>query len=315
MKKIAVLGGGGFIGTHLIRYLKKKGYWVRGADLKSPKWSRSPADEFIITDLRRFDCCLIATNGIDEVYNLAADMGGMGFITSHNRQILNNNSLINIYTIEASLANNVKKYFFSSSACVYPMFLQDKVDSPPLKELDVFPALPQKGYGWEKLIHEIRCHYYQQYGLQTRIARFHNTYGPEGEYQGGREKAPAALCRKAILADKELEVWGDGKQTRSFMYIDDCVEGIYRLMQSDWHEPLNIGSDEMISINDLAKMVIKISGKKLKIKYVEGPQGVRGRNSDNSLCKKVLKWQPKIPVKVGIKKTYRWIEKQLSLKS
>lgn len=320
MKKSRVLvtGAGGFIGHHLVRYLKKKRYWVRGADLKRPKWSPTEADQFCIADLRKFDQCLYATLGVDEVYNLAADMGGMGFISSNNCDILHNNSLINIYTIEASRRNGVKKYFFSSSACIYPTYRQGEIDSKPLSEDMAMPAAPQKGYGWEKLLHEIRCWYYQkERGLETRIARFHNTYGPEGEYEGGREKAPAALCRKVAFAEDggSIDVWGDGKATRTYTYIDDCVEGIYRLMQSDYREPLNLGRDRIVSVDELAQLIIDISGKKLKIRHIDGPQGVRGRNSDNSLCKNVLDWEPTIPIETGIVATYQWIKKQTSLKN
>ena len=315
MKRALVCGAGGFVGTHLVRYLKSKGYWVRGADLKYPKWSKTDADEFFECDLRIYSNCLLATIGIDEVYNLAADMGGMGFISKNNSAILCNNSLINIYTLTASADNNVSRYFFSSSVCVYPTNKLATTNPKPLKEDDVVPALPQKGYGWEKLLHEIRSSYfYKEFGLETRIARFHNTYGTEGEYEGGREKAPAALCRKAILAKDggELEVWGDGKATRVFTYVDDTVEGIYRLMQSDYHKPVNIGNERQVSIDNLAKLVIKISGKDLKIKHVEGPEGVRGRLFDNSLARKELHWKAKIPLEKGIKKTYLWIEKQIN---
>jgi GDP-D-mannose 3', 5'-epimerase len=318
MKRILVCGAGGFIGSHLVKFLKEKGYWVRGVDLKYPKWSKSPADEFLKMDLRYWGNCLKATKDIDEVYNLAADMGGMGFIMGNSARILHNNSLINIYTLEASRINKVKKYFFSSSVCVYPVHRLQDINPPLLKEEDALPAFPQEGYGWEKLIHEIRCqYYYEEYGLETRIARFQNCYGPEGEYEGGREKAPAALCRKVILAKdgEDIEVWGDGKQTRSFMYINDNLEGIYTLMNSDVREPVNLGKNEHISINDFAKMIIKISGKKLGIKHIEGPQGIRGRNFDDTKAKELLKWTEKVPLEVGMKETYKWIKKQINLKS
>lgn len=315
MKKAVCLGAGGFIGHHLVKYLKKKGYWVRGVDLKFPQWSESEADEFRLIDLRYGGTCKIATEEVDEVYNLAADMGGMGFITTNNCRILRNNSLINIHTIEASRYNRVKRYFFSSSVCVYPIDKLSTIDPKPLTEKDAFPANPQEGYGWEKLVHEKRCKYYfEEYGLETRVARFHNTYGPEGEYKGGREKAPAALCRKVVMAKdgEAIEVWGDGKTTRTFTYIDDLVEGIYRLTQSKFPGPFNLGNEQQVSIEDLAKLIIKISGKNLKIKYVEGPQGVRGRAFDNALAKRCLKWEAAIPLEVGIRSTYRWIEKQIN---
>jgi len=316
MAKAVVLGGGGFIGTHMVRYLKKKGYWVKVVDIKTPKWSSSDADDFHILDLRSYQNCLEATRSMDEVYNLAADMGGMGFITTQNCRILHNNSLINANTIKASQRNDVRRYFFSSSVCVYPIDKLATVDPKPLKEEDACPANPQEGYGWEKLIHEIRClYYFKEHWLETRVARFHNTYGPEGEYEGGREKAPAALCRKAILAPDggEIEVWGDGKTTRTFTYVDDLVEGIYRLTQSNYRAlPVNLGNERQISIEDLTKLIIKISGKDLKIKYVKGPQGVRGRAFDNSLARKELRWTAKTPLEVGMKKTYKWIKKQIN---
>ncbi len=313
--KAVVLGGGGFIGTHLVKYLKKKGYWVRGVDLKFPQWSESKANEFRLIDLRYDKACEIATEGVDEVYNLAADMGGMGFITTQNCLILKNNSLINVNTIEASRKNNIKKYFFSSSVCIYPIDKLATEHPEPLTEKNAMPANPQEGYGWEKLVHEIRCKYYlREHGLQTRVARFHNTYGPDGEYKGGREKAPAALCRKVIEAKdgEEVEVWGDGKTTRTFTYVDDLVEGIYKLTQSDFPGPVNLGNERQISIEDFVKLIIKISGKNLKIKYVDGPQGVRGRAFDNSLAQKELQFTAKTPLEVGIAETYKWIEKQIN---
>ena len=314
-KKVVVTGSGGFIGSHLVKYLKKKGLFVIGVDLKMPKWSDSKADQFFIKDLRDYKNCLEVTKGVDEVYNLAADMGGMGFITTENCRILRNNSLININTIEASKVNKVNRYFFSSSVCIYPI---DKlaVEHPkPLTEADAFPANPQEGYGWEKLVHEIRCKYYlKEHKLQTRIARFHNTYGPEGEYKGGREKAPAALCRKVIMAKDggEVEVWGDGKATRTFTYVDDLVKGIYLSTKSKYPGPVNLGNERQISIEDFTKLIIKVSGKNLKIKYVEGPQGVRGRAFDNSLARKRFNFTADIPLEVGVAKTYKWIERQIN---
>jgi len=318
-EKVLVTGAGGFIGHHLVTYLRKKGFWVRGVDLKYPEYTDIDADEFEILDLRRWDNCLQATRGVDEVYALAADMGGMGFISFHHAEILRNNSLINIHTLEAARLNGVKRYFYTSSACVYPEYKQVKTNVVPLKEEDAYPAQPQDAYGWEKLIIERLCHHYREdYRLETRIVRFHNIFGPLGSWEGGREKAPAAMCRKVatvkLTGNHEIEVWGDGKQTRSFCYIDDCVEGIYRLMRSSFHEPLNLGQDRLISINELAKMVAKIAGIKIKIKHVEGPQGVRGRNSDNSKLRKVLKWEPKISLEDGLAKTYSWIEDQVRIK-
>lgn len=319
-KKVLVTGAGGFIGHHLVTFLKGKGYWVRGVDIKYPLYEKSKADEFKILDLRLWPNCLKATKGIDEVYGLAADMGGMGYISANNSLILHNNSLINLHMLEASRINNVKRYFYTSSACVYPEYKQMKTKVTPLKEEDVYPAMPQDAYGWEKLIFERVCkHYYEDYGLETRIVRFHNIFGPLGTWDGGREKAPAAMCRKIAIAKltgkHTIEIWGDGKQTRSFCYIDDCLQGIYKLMRSDYHEPLNLGQDRLISINDLAKLVAKIAGVKIKIKHIKGPQGVRGRNSDNSRLKKVLKWEPQISLEEGLKKTYNWIEKQVKLKA
>lgn len=316
MNKAVVCGAGGFIGSHLIKYLKEKGYWVRGVDLYWPKWSDSKADEFMLLDLRHADSCRLALNGADEVYNLAADMGGMGFIGKYNYKILRNNSLININTLETCKRLGIRKYFFSSSACAYPMDRLEKIDAKPIKEEEVLPANPQGGYGWEKLIHEFRCKYLSgEHGFQTRVARFFNTYGPEGTYEGERAKAPAALCRKVIEAEDEIEVWGDGKTTRCFTYIDDTVEGVYRLMQSGCNEPVHIGNPDMVSIEDLVKLIIEISGKDLKIKYVDGPQGVRGRRPDNTKIQEVLEWQPSIPLRLGMKKTYKWIERQLNLSS
>ena len=311
-----VTGAGGFIGHHLVSYLKAAGYRVRGVDIKLPEYGGTDADEFMLLDLRELKNCLTCTAGMKFVYNLAADMGGIGYITASRAGIAHNNSLINLYMLEAARRSDVERFLFSSSACVYPHGLQTSPDVTPLREEDAFPAQPEEGYGFEKLYAEKLCQYYtEDYGLPTRVVRFHNVYGPLGTYDGGREKAPAAMCRKVASAPNpgQIEVWGDGKQTRSFMYIDDCVEGIHRIMRSDYGKPLNLGTDELVTVDELAEIVIGASEKKIALVHdLSKPQGVRGRNSDNTRLQEVLRWEPRMTLRKGIVPTYRWIAAELA---
>jgi GDP-D-mannose 3', 5'-epimerase len=314
--RILVTGAGGFIGHHLVNRLKAEGHWVRGVDLKTPEYEPSLADEFEILDLRRYDNCLQTTRGqIDQAYNLAADMGGIGYISSSHAEIAKNNILINTHMLEAARLNRLSRFLFSSSACVYAGYKQKDTDISPLREEDAYPADPEPGYGWEKLFTEELCRYYQRdHRLDTRIVRFHNVYGPLGTYEGGKEKAPAAISRKVALANDgdEIEIWGDGQQTRSFMYIDDCLEGLVRLMESSYYEPLNLGTSRLVSIDELVDIISAIAGKSLTKRHdLSKPQGVRGRNSDNSRLFEVLGWEPSISLEVGLDVTYRWIENEL----
>lgn len=314
--KVLVTGAGGFIGHHLVKSLVAHGYWVRGVDIKEPEYEITAAQEFRILDLRYWENCLEATQGMKEVYGLAANMGGIGFIETNKGEIVRDNTLINLHSIEAARINGVKRYLYTSSACVYPGYRQSQTNVTPLREEDAYPADAEDGYGWEKLYMERICrHYREDFGLDTRVVRFHNIFGPLGTYDGGREKSPAAICRKIALADEGdfIEVWGDGEQTRSYCYIDDCVEGIYRLMRSDYRDPLNLGQDRMLSINELVDIIASIAGKRIRKAYdLSKPQGVRGRNSDNTRLRAVLNWEPHISLEEGLRRTYQWISRQLA---
>ena len=315
-KTALVTGAGGFIGHHLVKYLVGLGYFVRGADLKYPEYEDTDADEFMIGDLRDYKQCLRVTKRMDEVYHLAADMGGIGYISVLHAEITLNNTLIDAHMLQAAQHHEIKRFLFSSSACVYPQYLQRDPDVVPLREEDAFPADPEEGYGLEKLYTEKLCQYFtEDWHLPTRVVRFHNVYGPLGTYDGGREKAPAALSRKiaALNSGDELQIWGDGKQTRSFMYVDDCVEGIHRIMRSDYRSPLNLGTDELVTVDELVDIIANIAGKSVVKRHdTSKPQGVRGRNSDNSRLRSVLGWEPKTTLRQGLVPTYRWIEQRVS---
>jgi GDP-D-mannose 3',5'-epimerase len=314
-KRVLVTGAGGFIGHHLVKSLVKRGYWVRGADIKAPEFEPSAAHEFELVDLRRFDNCLLATRGVDEVYALAANMGGIGFIENNKAVIVRDNTMISMNTIEATRVNGAERLLYTSSACIYPGYRQKETAVTPLREEDAYPADAEDGYGWEKLYMERVCrHYTEDFGLDTRVVRFHNIFGPLGTYDGGREKSPAAICRKIALAGKSdsIEVWGDGLQTRSYCYIDDCVEGLYRLMTSGTPDPINLGQDRMISINELVDMVAAIAGKNISKRHeLDRPLGVRGRNSDNTRIREQLAWEPTVSLEDGLARTYAWIHAQL----
>ncbi len=312
-----VTGAGGFIGHHLTSFLKAQGYWVRGADTKEPQFEPTQADEFVLGDLLQPSNCLAAATGVDEVYHLAATMGGIGFIEYNKSMIAHDNVIIDANMLEASHLAGVRRFFFASSACVYPPARLRTHDAAPLREEDAYPADPVDAYGWEKLYAERLCrHYREDFALETRVARFHSMYGPLGTYDGGREKAPAAICRKVARAHDggSIEIWGDGEQTRTYCYIDDCVEGIHRLMQSRHHEPLNLGSDRLISINDLARLVADVADKRLELEHVDGPEGVRGRGSDNSRMRAVLGWEPRVSLEEGMRRTYNWIARDIAIR-
>lgn len=317
MTRILVNGAGGFIGGHLVKFLKDTGHWVRGVDLKNHEFMEVPADEYVVGDLRETNFVREATEGIDIVYQLAADMGGAGYIFTgeNDAAIMHNSAMINLNTLQMAVENKVKKVFYSSSACIYPEHNQLDPDNPNCEESSAYPAAPDSEYGWEKLFSErLYFSYSRNYNIETYVSRFHNVFGPQGTWNGGREKAPAATCRKIaeVKNGDEIEVWGDGLQTRSFLYIDECLEGVSRLIASSFKDPVNIGSDEMVSINQLVDMVAEIAGKRIKTKHIPGPLGVRGRTSDNRLIARELGWKPSLPLRKGLEKTYAWIEQQVN---
>lgn len=317
MKTAIVMGAGGFIGSHLVKRLKAESFWVRGVDLKYPRFAPTEADDFVIADLRCPDSCRhVIDRGFDEVYQLAADMGGAGFVFvgENDADIMHNSALVNLNVLDACYKRNCKRVFYSSSACMYPEHNQLDRNKPTTAEDSAYPANPDSEYGWEKLFSErLYLAFGRNYGMDVRVGRYHNIFGPEGSWNDGREKAPAALCRKVAAArdGTDIEIWGDGEQTRSFLYIDECVEGTIRLMRSDWTGPVNIGSEEMVSINDFAGMICEIADKDLELRHVDGPTGVRGRNSDNRLIEEKLGWKPGDPLIEGLRKTYDWIEKEV----
>ena len=319
MKNVLVCGAGGFIGSHLVARLKREGWWVRGVDLKYPEYSRTSADEFVIGDLRDQKVCeSITDRAFDEIYQLAADMGGAGYIFTgtHDADVMHNSGTINLNMVERARVSGAKKIFYSSSACIYPAYNQEDPENPKCSEDSAYPAAPDSEYGWEKLFSErLYLSYSRNYDLEVRIARFHNIFGPEGTWRGGREKAPAAICRKvAEAADSgEIEIWGDGRQTRSFLYIDECLEAVRRLMDSSFTGPMNIGSEEMVTINQLAETAMHIAGKRLTVRHISGPLGVRGRNSDNNIMRQKLAWEPRMSLQEGLVKTYHWISQQVAM--